>query len=87
MRDFERLQDRSRFVTGLHVFARRHRIGHDSRARLHVGAPVFRDQRAQANAGIEIAGKIEIEDCARVDAAPSRLKLVNDFHGANFGRA
>src|SRR5208282_6620089 len=54
---------------------------------LDIGAAIFRDERAQRDAGIEIAGKIQIQDGAAVNAAASRLEFVDDFHGANLGRA
>ena len=47
------------------IFALGHRIGHDARARLDVSAAILRDQRAQTDAGIEIARKIEIQNRAR----------------------
>src|SRR5690348_302446 len=48
---------------------------------------IFCDERAKADAGIEIAGKIQIQNCSGVNAAASGFELVDDFHGANFRRA
>src|ERR1700722_15331740 len=83
MRDLERLQYGARFVRGLLIFPPGPRTGHDSGARLYIRPAVFRNQGAQADARIEIAGKIQIQDRTGVNAAARRLKLVDDFHGAD----
>ena len=62
---FEGFEHGAGFVHGFLIFAAGNRIGNDARARLHVGASAFGHERSQADAGIEIAGKIEIEDAHR----------------------
>src|SRR5262249_59490048 len=44
-------------------------------------------QRADRDAGIEVAGVIEIQDRAAVDSAARRLQILDDLHGAHLGRA
>src|ERR1700722_8988830 len=87
MGDFESGDDGASFVDGFLVFAGGDGIGDDTATSLNVGAAIFGDQGAQRDAGIEIAGKIEIENCASVNAAAGGLEFVDDLHGANFWRA
>ena len=85
--DFQSGNDGARFVDGFLIFALWDGIGDDATTGLNVGAAIFCDQSAQRDAGIEIAGKIEIKNGPGVNAAAGGLKFVNDLHGANFWRA
>ena len=63
-------------IRSLLVFALGHRISNDAATRLDVGAPALRYERAQRDAGIEVARIIEVEDGAGVHAAPGRFEFV-----------
>src|ERR1700732_3528602 len=87
VRDFECFHEGASLVDSFLIFALGNGIGDDSAAGLNVGAAVFGDQSAEGDAGIEVAGEIEIQDCASVKAAAGGLEFVNNFHGTNFRRA
>src|SRR6202012_1076637 len=84
---FQGGQEGAGLVDAFLVFAVWGGVCDDAAAGLDVGYAVFDNHRAKRDAGIEIAGEIEIEDAAGVDAAASALDLFNNFHGTDFWRA
>src|SRR5579859_4615301 len=86
-RHFKRFEHGARLVHGLLVFGTRNGVSDDARAGLKVGELISHQNSADDDAGIEIAGEIEIEDGTTVEAAARGFKLVDNFHGADFGRA
>src|SRR5262249_43371755 len=75
------------FVNAFLIFAGGGGVGNDAAAGLNVGDAVFDDHGAESDAGIEIAGEVEIENAAGVDAAARAFDLFDDFHGADVGGA
>src|SRR5258708_13885441 len=73
-------------VQALLKLARWIRIGHDSRSRLQVRVLSPHEQSANADAGIEIAGKVGVENRSAIDAAADRLEFFDDLHGAHLRR-
>ena len=69
------------------VFAGGDAVGDDAGAGLDVGRFILDDQRTQSDAGVHIASIVDVADGAGVRAAAVRLQLVDDLHGADFGRA
>ena len=62
-------------------------VGHDAGPGLGVGDAVFHDDRADADAGVEVAARREVADRPGVGPAPHGLELVDDLHGAHLGGA
>ena len=52
-----------------------------------MGDAIFHHHGAKRDTGIEVAREIEVENAAGIDSAAGALQLLDDFHGANFGRA
>src|SRR5207302_7815138 len=69
------------------IFARRRGIRNNATTGLDVGDAAFHHHGAERDAGIEIAGKIEIENPAGINSAARALQLLDDLHGTNFGCA
>ena len=86
MGHFQRGNQGARLIDRLLILARGHRIRDQTRTRLHAGQAFLHHHGANGDAGVEIAGKIQIENRAGVDAATRGFELVDDFHGANLGR-
>jgi hypothetical protein len=54
---------------------------------LHINLPILFDRHAYCNAGIHIAGKINITDRPAINAARFLLQLLDDLTGPDFRRA
>ena len=54
---------------------------------LDVRRAVAEQGGADGDGGVGVAGEVEVADAAAVQAAPGRLQLVDDLHGARLGRA
>ena len=63
------------------------RVGDGAAAGLHVGDAVLDHDRADVDAGVEVAGVGQPADRAAVAAALDRLELVDDLHRADLRRA
>src|SRR6266581_4256738 len=55
--------------------------------RLEVGLIAANKYSADDDAGVKVPGEVGVEDGAAIEAAAGGFELVNDFHGADFGRA
>src|SRR5262249_54702959 len=77
----------TRFVNGFVVFPLRVRISDDASTGLEIRFSIFQHGTSQRDAGIKIAVKPEIADCACVTAAPGVLQFADDLHGTDFWRA
>ena len=64
------------------LFAGGHAVGHDAGAGLDVGLVVVDDEGSQGDAGVHVAGEIDVADRAGIGAAAVRLQLVDDLHRA-----
>src|SRR6185437_3531325 len=74
-------------VAALFLFALSDGVGDDAGAGLNVATFAVHEERADGDAGVEIAGEVGVDNRAAVDAAAGRLELFDDLHGANLGRA
>src|SRR6185437_14624476 len=74
-------------VQGLLIFLGGVGVGDDSRSGLQICPLAFHEHGADGNAGVEVSGKIGVEDGATVNAAAGGLELFDDLHGANLGSA
>jgi len=54
---------------------------------LKVSSLILDQHGADNDAGVQIAGEIQVEHRAAVKAAPCGLELVDDLHGAHLGSA
>src|SRR6266850_4727916 len=75
------------FVDRLLKFVFRSGIVDPAAAGLDVGLAIFYQGGANGDAAIEIAAEGKVADASPVRAARSLLKLGNDLHCANLGRA
>ena len=75
------------FVDGLLVLELGDGVGYYACAGLDVALAGDGKHGADGDAGVEVAAKVRVEDCAAVRAAAAGLQLFNDFHGSDFGRA
>ena len=69
----------------LEVLLLGHGVGDEPRTGLKRGHPLVDEQRADGDAGVEVAGVVEVPHCAGVSAATGRLELVDDLHRPNLG--
>ena len=69
------------------VLVRGVRVGHHAGAGLQVRDVVLDHDRADVDAGVEVAGVAQIADRAAVEAALHRLQLVDDLHRPDLRRA
>ena len=70
-------------VCAFHILVIRHGIRNDAAARLHGHDAVLLGSHADGDAGIHIAGKIQIAECAAVYAARLALLLLDDLARAD----
>src|SRR5207253_11243439 len=59
----------------------------DAGAGLHVGDAVADHHCPQGDAGVHVAGEVDVADGAAVGSAAVRLEFVDDLHGPHFRRA
>ena len=72
---------------GFFVFVFGDGVGDDAGAGLDVEDAVAPDDGAEGDAGVHVAGEIEVADGAAVGAAAGGFEFVDDLHGADFGCA
>src|SRR6266487_2736588 len=82
-RHLDRAQHALRLGLGLGELVLGLGVGHRAAAGLDVGDAVLDDDRADVDAGVEVAGVAEVADRATVSAALDRLELVDDLHRAD----
>src|ERR1035438_8604985 len=86
-RAFDGADDGAGLVGAFDVLVFGDGVGDDAGAGLDVALLAIHVQGADGDAGIQIAGKIRIENRAAVDTAARGLQLLDDLHGADLGRA
>ena len=72
---------------GLFVLGTGDAVGDETSTRLHVSFIALHDESPQGDAGIHVAGEVEIADGSGIRATFVGLEFVNDFHRADFGRS
>ena len=72
-------------VPALLMFTFGNRVGHNAGTGLQVGLFSFDQQGSDDDTGVEVSGKVGIEDRPSVETASRRLEFVDDLHGADFG--
>ena len=85
-RDLNRLQQPAGLVERFLIFAGGHAVGDDARAGLNVGLVALHDERAQRDAGVHVAGVVDVADGAGIGPAAVRLQLVDDLHRPHLRR-
>jgi hypothetical protein len=63
------------------------RVGDDAGTGLHVRGAVLEDDGPDGDAGVEVAGEVDVADGARVGPAAGRLEVVDDLHRPDLRRA
>lgn len=84
-RPFDSSDDGFGFVTALFKFILRDGVRYDAGASLDVTLVAVHEESADGDAGVEIAGKVRVEDAAAVDAATGGFELFDNLHRADFG--
>src|SRR5882724_4473200 len=86
-RDLDGGHDGAGLVVALLVLGLGDAVGDEPRARLHVDRVALRDERADRDGRVEVARVRDVADGAAVEVAAERLRLLDDLHGADLGRA
>src|SRR3990170_4754666 len=81
------LEQGARLAHAFGLLALRHRVGDDARAGPHIHGAVLYHRGSEYDAAIHLAAGGEISHTARIRSARLILKLVDDLHGAHFGRS
>src|SRR2546423_4547374 len=84
LRQFHSPQQCRRLAHGFFKLTGRNRIGHNAGAGLDVVDSVLPHDGSQGDAGVHVAGKIDVADSAAIGAAAGGLQLVDNLHGADF---
>ena len=62
-------------------------VGNDACPGLDVGSVVLNDDGSQRNAGVHVAGEVDITHRTRVRTAAIGFEAIDDFHGTDLGRS
>ena len=74
-------------MNGFHILPLRHGVGDDPGPGLEISDPIAHFHGADGDAGIEIAGKIQVAEGTGIEPAAFRLQLFNNFHRPHLGCA
>ena len=85
--DLDRLEQALGLVQRLLVLGAGDAVVDDAAAGLDVGGLALEDQGPQGDAGVHVAGEVDVADGAGVGPALGRLDLVDDLHGPDLGSA
>src|SRR5688572_16668956 len=81
--DLDGLEQDAGLIDGLLILVARDAVVDDAAAGLDRSGLALHDQGPQRDAGVHIAGEVDVADGAGIRAAPLRLDLVDDLHGAD----